>query len=506
MPIIMISCVTQSIREELAQNLSKKLGCPCLSREELWEQARCMGIPVGRLEMSMIRSRGREERLANEKERYLACLTASLCERAAEGTFVYHGQSGHLLLPGVPHRLRVGVGVPWEARVDDAMEDLGVSYDKAVKYLQQLDEDLDNWVRYVHRVSPSQQDHYDFYVNTENVSIESMSSSICALAELPEFRETPASRKMVADALLSSQARLALALDSRTAHADLGVVAEDGALTVTYMPQDPQIGEIIPEVLGNLQGCRELACTMAETNVVLVQERFSPDQEILKQVLELAPRFGAAVELLRLKPREHARGQAARLEPLPRPKKAPASEADPVGVHEDDPEAAEPVDDGGLSAALEELVAAGRSGGGRTFEGSAAQVVETLQQAKGHSLVVVGDVFLSKPAEARKRETRELAKGLQEGLKIPVVTTEELKARYTFAPRDAVNIVVFSAIVTAIFVLMFRYQEPILDFLGGEMHKRWKVVAAICVGLAVPLVAFSYSRVTSAVLKLVGID
>jgi hypothetical protein len=400
----------------------------------------------------------------------------------------------------------VGLCVPKRVRLEHAMLDLSVSRDKTLRYLEQLDSDLENWVRYVHRVDPTVPDNYDFFINTENVSVTNLSAALCVIADLPDFRPTPASLKLMADLDLAARARMRLALDSRTADADVTLVAEDGVLTVTYMPRQKEVGLLLPEVLGDLGGCRELNCTMAETNIVLIQERFGPEHGSLQQVMELAPRWGAAVELLRWTPRARdAEPVVAQPKDRALPKAPSTAARDTGGVEDDDP-AGPKEDDGGLAQALEELVAVGRSGGGHSVHGSADQVLEALQQETGHSLVIVGDVYLAAGPSARTRETRVLAHMLHERLQIPVVTAGELQSRFRFGVMDAVKLAVFSCLVIAIYTLVFVYQDPILAVLGGEHHRRWKVATAIGVGLFVPLVAYAYSRVTGAILKWVGID
>jgi hypothetical protein len=117
MPIIMISSAAHSAGEELAQSLVKKTGWPSLSRTELVEKARERGIKLGRLETSIIKSPVAPEKLAKEKNLYLAFITTILCEKGEGGNLVYQGRAGHLLLPGVTHRLRVGLMTPDEMRI-----------------------------------------------------------------------------------------------------------------------------------------------------------------------------------------------------------------------------------------------------------------------------------------------------------------------------------------------------------------------------------------------------
>ena len=68
MAIVIISSTSAALRKEVAENLAGKLGYPCLGREELVDQATEAGIPVGKLEMSVIKSPAQSEGLARLKE------------------------------------------------------------------------------------------------------------------------------------------------------------------------------------------------------------------------------------------------------------------------------------------------------------------------------------------------------------------------------------------------------------------------------------------------------
>ena len=61
MAIVIISSTSAALRKEVAENLAGKLGYPCLGREELVDQATEAGIPVGKLEMSVIKSPAQSE-------------------------------------------------------------------------------------------------------------------------------------------------------------------------------------------------------------------------------------------------------------------------------------------------------------------------------------------------------------------------------------------------------------------------------------------------------------
>lgn len=504
MPIIMISSQPHSGCEALAESLVNKTGWPLTSRKELVEKAREHGIKVGRLELSMIKSPQMHEKLAREKELYLAFITAATCEQAPAGNLVYEGRVGHLLLPGVGHRLRVAVEVPRETRVKNAMQALNLPQDKAMAYLDQIDEDIAKWARYVHGHNLNELGQYDIVINLYNMSMENASEILHAMAALPGFQPTAASLKAMTDHHLTARAKLRLAEDERTRKAELRVKADSGIITVTYMPQQADIAGDIPKVLRDLEHCREVRCTMAETNILWIQEVFNPESENFAQINRLAQRWGAAVELLRLAPPEAAEHEDAHALPAAAVSQKPAKEIYTGGVEDDD--ALPAPDDSGLSRTLEELVARGRSGGGYTVYGSQDELLETVKGNDKSALVIIGDIFLSKGHEARQRQTRELALAVRQRLKTPVITADELQARFLFGKRQVVKFVAFAALVACIYTLVFSVQGPILDFMGGDMHQKYKWLTSVVVFLFVPLIAYTYGTVTGLILKMIGID
>jgi cytidylate kinase len=167
----MISSLYKGGREELAQALARETNWPVLSREELQEQAKQKGIRVGRLEVSMIKRPSASEKLAREKNMYLAFLTSILCEKALQGNLIYYGRAGHMLLPGVGHRMRVGLTAPRDIRVQRTAKSLQMTREQAESYLTQLDEDIAKWIRYVHHAAGHDPDQFDISFNLETMSV-----------------------------------------------------------------------------------------------------------------------------------------------------------------------------------------------------------------------------------------------------------------------------------------------------------------------------------------------
>jgi cytidylate kinase len=511
MQIICISRGTLTGGKVLAERLAQNLGYPCLSREDLIDAAIKEGIHVGKIETAMVKGRGFSDRLALEREHYLAFTRAYLCDQALKGQLVYHGRTGHLLLHGINHLLRVRVVADPEYRIKSVMQSLGLERDKARRYVEDVDEDRRRWAQVLYGVSCDDVAQYDLIVSLQQINVENAAAALTSVAQLPDFQLTPAARQAVEDLRLAARARVLLARDEWTYGGSFKVAATNGVVTVTYLPQDARLAERIPKALETLEGYREIRTTMATSNLLWIQEAYDPASKTYRDVVEIATKWGAAVEVMRLAP-ESAEGDSGPVmlsEALDRTAPgAPPSSPEYNGGIEDDVEGVveeAPGDDGGLRQTVEELAKQGRSAGGREIRGGQSHILETIDRSIPYTMVVVGDVFLSKGSAARIRMARELRSFLADNMKTPVVATEELKQQFLFGKRDLFRLVGYLAVVVALYFLVFTNQRQILSFLTGEGWLE-KVVAAIAVFLFVPVVAYTYGTVCRSFLKLIKIE
>lgn len=506
MQVVCISRGTFSGGKELAEKLADKLGYNCLSREELIEAATKEGIQVGKLEVAMMKPWTFNEKLAIEREHYLAFTTAYLCDRAIEGRLVYHGRTGHLLLPGVSHVMRVRVIADKEYRIKAAMQRLGITREKAQKYIEDVEEDIRRWVQSMYGISWEDASHYDVIVNLAQMSADNAASALVPMAQLPNFQMTPASYQTMEDLRLSAKARLMLARDERTASVSFKVKASKGVVTVTYLPHDSKVAEFIPVILSRLEGVQEIRATMATTNILWIQEKFDSQSETFKNVVEIANKWNAAVELIALSPGNGENNKKEGDVSVVPTMNISMANNEYIGGIEDDVPSEEACDEGGIKKTLEELAKLGRAGGGKTVCGPSDNILNSIERNFTYSLVVVGDIGMSKGDAVRKRLTRELVSLLGEKIKAPVVSVEELKKQYLFTWRDTIRMAVFSILVAVMFFVVFKYQEPILSFLSGGESWKSKSLTALAVFCFAPVVAYFYGSVTKMFLKLIRME
>jgi hypothetical protein len=187
-----------------------------------------------------------------------------------------------------------------ETRIRSVEERLGLDRSKAREYIEQVEDDRQRLVKVFYNIDWTRAMEYDFVINVKHASVENVTSAFCPMAQLPEFQETPACRRVLQDLLLGSQCRLALARDDRTYFARFQVRADSGVVSVTYLPRHAKAASFIPQVLGGVAGVQRILCTMASTRILWVQEHFDASSQTCKNIQELASKWGAAVELVRL--------------------------------------------------------------------------------------------------------------------------------------------------------------------------------------------------------------
>lgn len=500
MQIICVSRGTFAGGKNLAEKLAEKLGYDCVSREELTDAATRAGIPVGKLEMAIVNNRPLSERLAIEKERFKAFLAATLCERAIKNNLVYHGRTGHLFLPGITQVLRVRVICDQEQRIASVMDRLNLSWAKAQKYIEGVDEDRRRWIRALYNIDWQDPSHYDTVTNLSHMSVDNAAAALVSLTLLPEFQITPAGRRAIDDLLVTARCRLAIGSDQRTGDLNVQVRSERGRVSVTYLPRQQREAAFIPEVLKNIEGVGEILCTMATTNLLWIQEHFDPQSETLPEILEIAGKWNAAVELVQMSESAGAISSAAAPPAHERTAAAQAGPKENGGILDDSYEEEEALKDEGLRETREKLIAAGRAGGYRVVPTGAKAMLDSLDRTTPYSLVVVGDLFLSKPASTRKRLSQEMIGYLSDNLRVPVIGADELKTRYLFGSAQWLRLFALGAFAFVMFFAIITHQRQILEFTVGEGHGR--IIGTIAMLAFVPVFANVFGGFTQYLLRL----
>ncbi|MEJ2721594.1 MAG: cytidylate kinase-like family protein, partial [bacterium] len=391
MSVICISRGSYGYGKELAEKLASKMDAACLNREVITDEATDFGIPVGKLEMAVLKHRPISEAMGIVRDMFKAYVAAYLSERALEGNIVYHGRSGHLVLPDLKSVLRVRTIDDTEARIERVVERLRLSREKAKTYAAQVDEDRKRWVRRIYNVDWDDPSLYDVTLNAAHLSSENSAGVLVEMAQLSEFQITPASTRILQDTLLSSRCRLAIGKAENTRNLSVAVQANKGYVSVTYPPHQSRQAEHIPAVLERVDGIKSLVCTLATTNILYIGDHFDPSSPDFNHLVEIAEKWNAAVDLAQLK--ESAAEEPEMDEDLS------VSEPIETGIYDGgilpETEEEDDIETAGRGApeTMDYLIQVGRAGRFRSFKGGSSAMLTRFSPAADYSLIVVGDVF-----------------------------------------------------------------------------------------------------------------
>ena len=254
MPIITISRGTGSGGRILAARVAERLGYDVISREEVVHEAARFGAPEDGLQKALLRPPGLWDRFQHERHRYLAFVQAALCERVRQGRVVYHGNAGHLLLPGIAHVACVRLIAPHDFRIRMLAERSAMDEDAAAAHIETVDRQREKWTRFLYGVDWLDPNLYDLCINLRTLDVEDAVELVVVLAGAARFQPTAASRAAMDELVLGSRVQATLAADERTASADVRVRVEDGAVRLRGRLRSASLVDAVIEVAAGVEG------------------------------------------------------------------------------------------------------------------------------------------------------------------------------------------------------------------------------------------------------------
>ena len=261
MAIVTISRGSYAGGRAVAQQLSERLGCPAVSREEvLTETTRDYGISEEELNKTLTGSGPFWQRVPGKRLAYVKCVTAAILEHVKDGNLVYHGIAGHLLLSTIPQVLRVRVIADMHYRIKATMDEANLKQEEAIAHIQRVDKQRSRWAQLLYGVEWEDPSLYDLILNLGKVSAETASATIASMAEQKEFDATPENRKQLDDFSLSCQIWAALAKNPQTRSAGIEVNAEDGEVVIGGKVGSTKALELVQQIAEGVPGVKAVRC------------------------------------------------------------------------------------------------------------------------------------------------------------------------------------------------------------------------------------------------------
>jgi len=254
MSIITICRGVKSGGEELARQLSQKLGYKAISREIITECSKKYNIMEADLLDKLEATPGLWNRLTHEHGRQLIYIKCALLDAARQDNLIYHGPAGQLFLAGISHVLKLRLEAPRHARVTAVMQDMGKSLDEAIEYINDIDRQRSRWVKLLYDEDWHDPSLYDLSVNLQNMSLATICDLVETVIQYKEFQTTDTSQRILNDISLECEVKAAIASDDKIWDQPITVVADDGIITLRGTVKSKDLRNLIAETASMVKG------------------------------------------------------------------------------------------------------------------------------------------------------------------------------------------------------------------------------------------------------------
>jgi hypothetical protein len=258
MALLLISRGSFSGGQLISQCLSKTAGMRCLTREDLFAGVNSHGEVGNKIVASMAKAAQDYSALSALRRPYKIFMQLALLEQARQGDVAYFGYSGHLLLPRIPHAVRVRILAPVQLRLRLLMEREKLTEEAARERIRQVDEERSRWTRFMYGRNLRDPELFDLCINLERVSFPTACNMLVNAAQQTEFKATPRSLAVLESCYLSARVLAALLENSQTFELELGATAEGGCVTLEgpYL-DDPERSTVL-QIAGGVPGVTEV--------------------------------------------------------------------------------------------------------------------------------------------------------------------------------------------------------------------------------------------------------
>jgi len=267
MSIITISRGIKSGGEKLAHHLAEKLGYKCLGHEIVYECAKKYNIMEQDLLSQLEETPSLWQRLKKEHSRFLIYLQCSLIEAVKQNNIIYHDNAGQLFLKGMSHVLKIRLEAPFEDRVETVMRESGKDYEKAVEYINNVDQKRERWVKFLYDENWYSPSLYDLSFNLKNMSIDTISEIIILTINRKEFKTSDKSIKQLNNLSLECEIKAAIASDDKIWDQPITVSADNGEVILRGTVKNNKMRDLIEDITRKVKGI-----TSCQVNINLITD------------------------------------------------------------------------------------------------------------------------------------------------------------------------------------------------------------------------------------------
>jgi len=230
MPVIFISRGTMSGVHLVVDCFHERTGIRCISREDLEKIVNKNGELASRVLERLAKATSAYDQFSELRWPYKVLMRKALLEEIRRDNVVYHGYSGHLLLPALRHFVRVRIEAPHNLRVNMTMNRLGCDQKTARDYITEADDYRVRWARFMYGQDIRNSLLYDFHINQERVSMKAACGILEYIMAAEDFQASAESQAEVDRLYLAASVEVALVTDPRTQTLEISAVAQNGGI------------------------------------------------------------------------------------------------------------------------------------------------------------------------------------------------------------------------------------------------------------------------------------
>jgi hypothetical protein len=255
--VLLISRGSMSGGQIIAKCLTHA-GFRCVTREDLVASVNEHGELANRITRSVEKAAQDYDSFSALRRPYKILMRRALLEYAMRGDLAYFGYSGHLLVEGISHFVRVRLLAPIDLRIKTTMDRLRCNEKEAEDHIRQVDEERTRWARFMYGKNIRDPRLYDLCINMEKLSFPGVCSLLVRVFDEKEFQPTGESIAALGRLDLASRIEAALVTDPRThQHEVSAIIGEDESRLEGPYLDDDQLA-VVMEVAQSVDGARDL--------------------------------------------------------------------------------------------------------------------------------------------------------------------------------------------------------------------------------------------------------
>ncbi|MFZ0429791.1 MAG: cytidylate kinase family protein [Acidobacteriota bacterium] len=271
MSVLLISRGSMSGGQIIAQSLAHTAGFRCVTREDLIASVNRHGEIANRVTASIGKAARAYDSFSELRRPYKILMRLALLEYARQDNLAYFGYSGHLLVEGIAHFVRVRLLAPQDLRVRTTMARLRCTEEEAQDYIREVDEERSRWTRFMYGKNLCDPRLYDLCVNMDRISFSTVCSLLMHSVREAEFLPSVESLAELEDRYIGARIEATLVLDQRTYGFEVGANVRSGeVLLVGPYLDDPERSLVI-----------QIASTIPGVGRVDYQPGYAPNLEFL---------------------------------------------------------------------------------------------------------------------------------------------------------------------------------------------------------------------------------